>query len=119
MLARGVSLSAILINYSLLCGTGQRRNLCPGLQGGGLSGALVFAARYGVLPFTSPSAHTFSQTTLLKIIGGKHMVDKDCIRVLGRPPFHDTNLTVSGECDRFVPCPGPASVPRHRPHCQR
>ena len=64
---------------------------------------MVFAARYGVLPFTHPSAHTFSQTTLLKIIGGKHMVDKDCIRVLGRPPFHDTNLTVSGECDSAVP----------------
>ena len=50
---------------------------------------------------TVPSAHTFhptpTQTTLLKILGGKHMVAPGCVSILGRPPFHDTNLTVSGD----------------------
>lgn len=37
------------------------------------------------------------KTTFLKILGGKHMVPEDSLRILGRPPFHDTPLTVSGE----------------------
>ncbi len=37
------------------------------------------------------------KTTLLKILGGKHMVARDDVQVLGRPPFHDTNLSVSGD----------------------
>lgn len=36
------------------------------------------------------------KTTLLKILGGKHMVDPDMVRVLGRSAFHDTALTSSG-----------------------
>lgn len=36
------------------------------------------------------------KTTLLKILGGKHMVDPDMVRVLGRSAFHDTVLTSSG-----------------------
>ncbi len=37
------------------------------------------------------------KTTLLKILGGKHMVPRDAVTVLGRPPFHDTGLTSSGD----------------------
>ncbi|XP_073132598.1 ABC transporter I family member 20-like [Henckelia pumila] len=36
------------------------------------------------------------KTTLLKIIGGKHMVDQEMVRVFGRSTFHDTALTSSG-----------------------
>ena len=36
------------------------------------------------------------KTTLLKILGGKHMVPKAAVRVLGVPPFHDTELSASG-----------------------
>ncbi|XP_050382960.1 ABC transporter I family member 20-like [Argentina anserina] len=37
------------------------------------------------------------KTTILKILGGKHMVDPSMVRVLGRSAFHDTALTVSGD----------------------
>ncbi|KAK3038798.1 hypothetical protein RJ639_027385 [Escallonia herrerae] len=37
------------------------------------------------------------KTTILKILGGKHMVDPDMVRVLGRSAFHDTALTSSGD----------------------
>ncbi|KAE9611907.1 hypothetical protein Lal_00048970 [Lupinus albus] len=37
------------------------------------------------------------KTTILKILGGKHMVDPDMVRVLGRSAFHDTNLISSGD----------------------
>ncbi|MEW5308734.1 MAG: hypothetical protein WDW38_000670 [Sanguina aurantia] len=37
------------------------------------------------------------KTTLLKILGGKHMVPQDAVHILGRPPFHDTALTISGD----------------------
>ena len=36
------------------------------------------------------------KTTMLKILGGKHMVPKSAVTVLGQPPFHDTDLTASG-----------------------
>lgn len=42
-------------------------------------------------------ANGAGKTTLLKIIGGKHMIPKDQVLVLGRPPFHDTVLTTSGD----------------------
>mmetsp|Transcript_336 Transcript_336/g.1114 ORF Transcript_336/g.1114 Transcript_336/m.1114 type:complete len:376 (+) Transcript_336:81-1208(+) len=42
-------------------------------------------------------ANGAGKTTLLKLIGGKHMLDKDTVRVLGRPAFHDTYLTSSGQ----------------------
>ncbi|XP_076928971.1 ABC transporter I family member 20-like [Bidens hawaiensis] len=35
------------------------------------------------------------KTTILKILGGKHMVEPDMVRVLGRSAFHDTSLTSS------------------------
>lgn len=41
-------------------------------------------------------ANGAGKTTLLKVIGGKHMVPKDAVLVLGRPAFHDTDLTSSG-----------------------
>ncbi|KAL0927372.1 hypothetical protein M5K25_001536 [Dendrobium thyrsiflorum] len=37
------------------------------------------------------------KTTILKILGGKHMVDPDMVRIMGRSAFHDTALTSSGE----------------------
>ncbi|XP_020108946.1 ABC transporter I family member 20 [Ananas comosus] len=37
------------------------------------------------------------KTTILKILGGKHMVDPDMVRVLGRSAFHDVALTASGD----------------------
>ncbi|KAL0454609.1 UNVERIFIED_CONTAM: ABC transporter I family member 20 [Sesamum latifolium] len=37
------------------------------------------------------------KTTILKIIGGKHMVEPDMVKVLGRSAFHDTALTASGD----------------------
>ncbi|KAJ6822214.1 ABC transporter I family member 20 [Iris pallida] len=37
------------------------------------------------------------KTTILKIMGGKHMVAPEMVRVLGRSAFHDTSLISSGE----------------------
>lgn len=37
------------------------------------------------------------KTTILKILGGKHLVEPEMVRILGRSAFHDTALTVSGE----------------------
>lgn len=37
------------------------------------------------------------KTTILKILGGKHMVEPDMVRVLGRSAFHDTALAASGD----------------------
>ena len=37
-------------------------------------------------------ANGAGKTTLLRIIGGKHMVAPEIVRVLGRPAFHDTDL---------------------------
>lgn len=37
------------------------------------------------------------QTTLLKVLAGKHMVAKDQCTILGSPPFYATHLTVAGQ----------------------
>ncbi|XP_047342524.1 ABC transporter I family member 20 [Impatiens glandulifera] len=37
------------------------------------------------------------KTTILKILGGKHLVEPHMVRVLGRSAFHDTGLTTSGD----------------------
>jgi CCR4-NOT complex subunit CAF16 len=37
------------------------------------------------------------KTTILKILGGKHMVEPHMVRILGRSAFHDTTLTSSGD----------------------
>eukprot|EP00268_Persea_americana_P019563 TRINITY_DN2003_c0_g1_i2.p1 TRINITY_DN2003_c0_g1~~TRINITY_DN2003_c0_g1_i2.p1 ORF type:complete len:365 (-),score=89.58 TRINITY_DN2003_c0_g1_i2:428-1432(-) len=37
------------------------------------------------------------KTTILKILGGKHMVEQSMVRVVGRSAFHDTGLTSSGD----------------------
>ncbi|GJN08045.1 hypothetical protein PR202_ga25930 [Eleusine coracana subsp. coracana] len=42
-------------------------------------------------------ANGAGKTTILKILGGKHMVDPSMVRVLGRSAFHDTALTSSGD----------------------
>jgi len=42
-------------------------------------------------------ANGAGKTTLLRILGGKHMVEPDAVRVLGRPAFHDTDLAARVE----------------------
>eukprot|EP00218_Dolichomastix_sp_CCMP3274_P010238 CAMPEP_0170134754 /NCGR_PEP_ID=MMETSP0033_2-20121228/2086_1 /TAXON_ID=195969 /ORGANISM="Dolichomastix tenuilepis, Strain CCMP3274" /LENGTH=306 /DNA_ID=CAMNT_0010370323 /DNA_START=41 /DNA_END=961 /DNA_ORIENTATION=+ len=42
-------------------------------------------------------ANGAGKTTLLQVLAGKTMVSKDAVRVLGRPPFHDTELTCGGD----------------------
>ena len=37
-------------------------------------------------------ANGAGKTTLLRVIGGKHMVPEEAVRVLGRSAFHDTGL---------------------------
>lgn len=37
------------------------------------------------------------KTTILKLLGGKHMVEPQMVRVLGRSAFHDTALASSGD----------------------
>lgn len=37
------------------------------------------------------------KTTILKILGGKHLVEPHMVRILGRSAFHDTTLTSSGD----------------------
>eukprot|EP00216_Chloropicon_sp_CCMP2111_P005706 CAMPEP_0198237444 /NCGR_PEP_ID=MMETSP1446-20131203/3295_1 /TAXON_ID=1461542 ORGANISM="Unidentified sp, Strain CCMP2111" /NCGR_SAMPLE_ID=MMETSP1446 /ASSEMBLY_ACC=CAM_ASM_001112 /LENGTH=315 /DNA_ID=CAMNT_0043919611 /DNA_START=229 /DNA_END=1173 /DNA_ORIENTATION=- len=41
-------------------------------------------------------ANGAGKTTVLKIIAGKHMVEKGSVLVLGSSPFHNTDLTVHG-----------------------
>eukprot|EP00195_Chlamydomonas_chlamydogama_P007926 CAMPEP_0202896574 /NCGR_PEP_ID=MMETSP1392-20130828/5558_1 /ASSEMBLY_ACC=CAM_ASM_000868 /TAXON_ID=225041 /ORGANISM="Chlamydomonas chlamydogama, Strain SAG 11-48b" /LENGTH=299 /DNA_ID=CAMNT_0049581983 /DNA_START=97 /DNA_END=996 /DNA_ORIENTATION=- len=42
-------------------------------------------------------ANGAGKTTLLQIVAGKYMVGKDSVYVLGRSPFHDMQLTCSGQ----------------------
>ncbi|KAL5981620.1 ABC transporter I member 20 [Asimina triloba] len=42
-------------------------------------------------------ANGAGKTTILKILGGKHMVEPGMVRVMGRSAFHDTALTASGD----------------------
>ncbi|GLC35441.1 hypothetical protein PLESTB_000206800 [Pleodorina starrii] len=42
-------------------------------------------------------ANGAGKTTLLQIVAGKYMVAQDSVRVLGRSPFHDLQLTCSGQ----------------------
>mmetsp|Transcript_62343 Transcript_62343/g.103685 ORF Transcript_62343/g.103685 Transcript_62343/m.103685 type:complete len:627 (+) Transcript_62343:42-1922(+) len=37
-------------------------------------------------------ANGAGKSTLMSVIGGRHLVDEDAARVLGRPAFHDTTL---------------------------
>ena len=42
-------------------------------------------------------ANGAGKTTLLQVLAGKTMVSEDSVRVIGKPPFHDINLTCSGD----------------------
>ncbi|GIL64543.1 hypothetical protein Vafri_18444 [Volvox africanus] len=42
-------------------------------------------------------ANGAGKTTLLQIVAGKYMVSQDSVRVLGRSPFYDLQLTCSGQ----------------------
>ena len=48
-------------------------------------------------------ANGAGKTTLLQILGGKYMVNKDTVRILGRPAFHDLQLVSSGEVSFLGP----------------
>ena len=37
------------------------------------------------------------KSTLLQILAGQYMVGPDAVRILGRPAFHDIQLTSSGQ----------------------
>jgi len=37
-------------------------------------------------------ANGAGKTTLLRLVAGRHMIDRDVVRILGRPAFHDTGL---------------------------
>uniref|UniRef100_A0A7S3XE31 ABC transporter domain-containing protein n=1 Tax=Picocystis salinarum TaxID=88271 RepID=A0A7S3XE31_9CHLO len=74
----------------------------PGVDGQPLAGVPPLIQELNlVLPKGSRclllGANGAGKTTLLKVIGGKHMVPKDAVHVLGRPAFHDTDLTSSGD----------------------
>jgi CCR4-NOT complex subunit CAF16 len=53
----------------------------------GLSFVLPAGARCLLL-----GANGAGKSTLLRLIAGRHMLDRDVIRVLGRPAFHDAGL---------------------------
>jgi ABC-type multidrug transport system fused ATPase/permease subunit len=42
-------------------------------------------------------ANGAGKTTFLKVLGGKHMVPEEQVRILGGSPFHDTMMTTSGD----------------------
>ena len=48
-------------------------------------------------------ANGAGKTTLLQILGGKYMVGKDTVRILGRPAFHDLQLVSSGDVSFLGP----------------
>lgn len=47
-------------------------------------------------PATKPR-RSCVQTTLLKVLAGKHMVGKEMVNILGSPPFYETHLTTAGQ----------------------
>ena len=49
------------------------------------------------LPPSSCGGFCAGKTTLLQILAGQYMVDKDAVRILNRPAFHDIQLTSSGD----------------------
>ena len=81
---RGVSEPAIVIRGLDFAYRGRPRKVLDGIDltvGGGQRVLVVGANGAG-------------KTTLLRVIAGKHLVDPDCVRVLGRPAFHDPDLSV-------------------------
>lgn len=74
----------------------------PGLDGRPMEGVpplirgLSLALRSGTCCLLL-GANGAGKTTFLKVLGGKHMVPQEAVQVLGRPPFHDTQLTTSGD----------------------
>lgn len=42
-------------------------------------------------------ANGAGKSTLLQVLAGQHMVGPDVVRILGRPAFHDVQLTSSGD----------------------
>ncbi|EFJ42335.1 hypothetical protein VOLCADRAFT_83674 [Volvox carteri f. nagariensis] len=74
----------------------------PGLDGRPIPGIppLLKNLSFSLAPGTTClllGANGAGKTTFLKILAGKHMVSEESVRVLGRPPFHDTALTVCGD----------------------
>jgi CCR4-NOT complex subunit CAF16 len=74
----------------------------PGLDGRPIPGLPPLISGMGLsLPKGSRAlllgANGAGKTTLLRILAGKHMVSPGSVQILGRPPFHDTALTTSGD----------------------
>ncbi|GIL48668.1 hypothetical protein Vafri_5136 [Volvox africanus] len=74
----------------------------PGLDGRPVPGIppLLRDLSFAIAPGSTClllGANGAGKTTFLKVLAGKHMVPEDQVRILGRSPFHDTALTVSGE----------------------
>lgn len=42
-------------------------------------------------------ANGAGKTTVMKIMAGKHMVERESVKILGKSPFHATDLTSSGQ----------------------
>ncbi|KAG1674932.1 hypothetical protein FOA52_014725 [Chlamydomonas sp. UWO 241] len=74
----------------------------PGLDGRPIPGIpplirdMVFSLKPGSRCLLL-GANGAGKTTFLKILGGKHMVRDTAVRILGRSPFSDTQLTTSGD----------------------
>ncbi|KAH9627075.1 hypothetical protein KSS87_023763 [Heliosperma pusillum] len=74
----------------------------PGIDGHPPVGSTPLIQDFSLTLFTGHrcllvGANGAGKTTILKILGGKHMVDPNMVRVLGRSAFHDTGLTSSGD----------------------
>ena len=52
-------------------------------------------------------ANGVGKTTVLRLLAGKHIIDPDTVRVLGRPAFHDTSLA---DVVSFIGGPYPGDV---------
>jgi CCR4-NOT complex subunit CAF16 len=48
-------------------------------------------------------ANGAGKTSLLQVLAGKYLVGEDAVRILGRPAFHDIQLTASGDLSYLGP----------------
>ncbi|KAF7116174.1 hypothetical protein RHSIM_RhsimUnG0037800 [Rhododendron simsii] len=74
----------------------------PGIDGHPLSGSTPLIDEFSLTLHSGDrcllvGSNGAGKTTILKILGGKHMVEPSMVRVLGRSAFHDTALTSSGD----------------------
>ncbi|EFJ30247.1 ATP-binding cassette transporter, subfamily I, member 1, SmABCI1 [Selaginella moellendorffii] len=85
--------------------TVEVKELCftyPGIDGNAAPGAKPLVQGFSLTLRAGDrclliGANGAGKTTVLKIIGGKHFVHPDMVRVLGKSAFHDTSITCSGD----------------------